>query len=79
MATRNINLTDTLDRFVAELVQCGSYQNASEVMRSGLRALKAAEETPARKLEALRAAIREGIGSGPAIDFRAGCRLQTHR
>jgi|CXWL01.1.fsa_nt_gi hypothetical protein len=30
MATRNINLTDALDRFVAELVQSGSYQNASE-------------------------------------------------
>lgn len=61
MATRNINLTDTLDRFVAELVQSGSYQNASEVVRAGLRLLKAEDETRARKLEALRAAIQEGL------------------
>ena len=61
MATRNINLTDALDRFVAELVASGEYQNASEVVRAGLRALKAEEATRARKLEALRAAVREGI------------------
>lgn len=67
MATRNINLTDTLDRFVAELIQSGSYQNASEVVRAGLRLLKAEEETRARKLAALNAAIQEGIDSGPAI------------
>ena len=67
MATRNINLTDALDRFVAELIQSGSYQNASEVVRAGLRLLKAEEETRARKLAALNAAIQEGIDSGPAI------------
>jgi antitoxin ParD1/3/4 len=61
MATRNINLTDALDRFVAELVQSGSYQNASEVVRAGLRLLKAEEETRARKLAALNAAIQEGL------------------
>lgn len=61
MATRNINLTEALDRFVAELVASGQYQNASEVVRAGLRALKAEEETRARKLEALRAAIQEGL------------------
>jgi antitoxin ParD1/3/4 len=67
MATRNINLTDALDRFVAELVQSGSYQNASEVVRAGLRLLKAEEETRARKLAALNAAIQEGIDSGPGV------------
>jgi antitoxin ParD1/3/4 len=61
MATRNINLTDALDRFVAELIQSGSYQNASEVVRAGLRLLKAEEETRARKLAALNAAIQEGL------------------
>src|SRR3972149_3467532 len=39
MATRNINLPDALDRFVAEKVSSGSYQNASEVVRAGLRLL----------------------------------------
>ncbi|HRO02937.1 MAG TPA: type II toxin-antitoxin system ParD family antitoxin [Terricaulis sp.] len=66
MATRNINLTAALDAYVAELIASGQYQNASEVVRAGLRALKAAEETRAVKIEALRAAIQEGIDSGPA-------------
>lgn len=69
MATRNINLTDALDRFVAELIQSGSYQNASEVVRAGLRLLKAEEETRARKLAALNAAIQEALDSGPPIEI----------
>ncbi|MGQ0532145.1 MAG: type II toxin-antitoxin system ParD family antitoxin [Caulobacteraceae bacterium] len=67
MATRTINLTDALDRFVAELVASGQFQNASEVVRAGLRALKAEQQAHAAKVEALRAAIQEGIDSGPAI------------
>ena len=39
MPTRNIHLTDALDRFVAEQVESGQFQNASEVVRAGLRAL----------------------------------------
>lgn len=61
MATRNVNLTETLDAFVEERVQSGDYQNASEVMRAGLRLLKAEEETRARKLERLMAAVQEGV------------------
>ncbi|MEZ5995559.1 MAG: type II toxin-antitoxin system ParD family antitoxin [Hyphomonadaceae bacterium] len=69
MATRNINLTDTLDRFVAELVASGTYQNASEVVRAGLRLLQAEAELRAKKLAALNAAIQEGIDSGPGIEI----------
>ena len=36
MPTRNINLTDKLDRFVATKVKSGRYENASEVVRAGL-------------------------------------------
>lgn len=67
MATRNINLTDALDRFVAEQVESGQFQNASEVVRAGLRALKADQAERAAKIAALNAAIQEGIDSGPAI------------
>lgn len=67
MATRNINLTPALDAYVAELIASGQYQNASEVVRAGLRALKAAEETRAAKIEALREAVQAGIASGPGI------------
>lgn len=37
------------------------------MVRAGLRLLKAEEETRARKLAALNAAIQESIGSGPSI------------
>jgi antitoxin ParD1/3/4 len=56
MATRNINLTDALDRFVTAQIASGTFQNASEVVRAGLRLLKAEEEQRAAKIAALRAA-----------------------
>ncbi|MGH9609280.1 MAG: type II toxin-antitoxin system ParD family antitoxin, partial [Bryobacteraceae bacterium] len=37
MPTRNVNLTDELDRFVISKVESGRYENASEVIRSALR------------------------------------------
>lgn len=61
MATRNINLTDALDRFVAEQVESGQFQNASEVVRAGLRALQAEQAERAAKIAALNAAIQEGL------------------
>ncbi|HWA21484.1 MAG TPA: type II toxin-antitoxin system ParD family antitoxin [Caulobacterales bacterium] len=61
MATRNINLTDALDRFVAEKVESGSYQNASEVIRAGLRLLQIEEEERARKIAAFNAAVQVGL------------------
>ncbi len=69
MATRNINLTDELDEFVSAQVKSGQYQNASEVMRAGLRLLYAQAEERAFKLAALNAAIQEGIDSGPPIEI----------
>ena len=61
MATRNVNLTDTLDAFVEDRIRSGDYQNASEVMRAGLRLLKVEEDERAAKLARLRAAVQEGI------------------
>lgn len=37
MPARNVNLTDELDRLVDEEVRSGRFQNASEVVRAGLR------------------------------------------
>jgi antitoxin ParD1/3/4 len=73
MATRTIDLTDALDRFVAEQIEAGVYQNASEAVRAGLQLLKAEEEARAAKLERLKAAIREGLesyerGEGEVVD-----------
>jgi putative addiction module CopG family antidote len=40
MSTRNINLTDHLDRFVERQVTSGRYGNASEIVRDALRLLE---------------------------------------
>jgi len=73
MATRNISLTDTLDQFVEGRVASGDYQNASEVMRAGLRLLQAQEEAHRAKVARLRGAIQEGLdeldrGQGEAVE-----------
>jgi antitoxin ParD1/3/4 len=64
--TRNVNLTDELDRFVLQKVESGRYENASEVVRAALRPLEREEQQDEAKLAALRAAIDEGDASGLA-------------
>jgi len=64
MPTRNVNLTRELDRFVATKVKTGRYENASEVVRAGLRTLEREEREHEAKLAALRAAIDAGDASG---------------
>jgi antitoxin ParD1/3/4 len=66
MPTRNVNLTDELDRFVLEKVESGRYENASEVVRAALRTLEREEQQYEAKLAVLRAAIDEGDASGVA-------------
>jgi antitoxin ParD1/3/4 len=66
MPTRNVNLTDELDRFVLEKVESGRYENASEVVRAALRTLEREEQHYQAKLAALRTAIDEGDASGVA-------------
>ena len=64
--TRNVNLTDELDRFVLKKVKSGRYENASEVVRAALRTLEREEQEYEAKLTALRTAIDEGDASGVA-------------
>ena len=66
MPTRNVNLTSELNRFVATKVKSGRYENASEVVRAGLRTLEREERQYEAKLARLRAAIDEGDASGIA-------------
>jgi antitoxin ParD1/3/4 len=66
MRTRNVNLTDELDRFVLERVESGRYEDASEVVRAALRTLEREERQFEAKIDALRAAIDEGDSSGVA-------------
>jgi antitoxin ParD1/3/4 len=66
MPTRNVNLTEELDRFIAAKVKSGRFENASEVVRAGLRTLEREEQQYEAKLAALRVAIDEGDASGIA-------------
>jgi antitoxin ParD1/3/4 len=61
MATRNVSLTETLDRFVEAQVASGDFQNASEVVREGLRLLKQRTEEDSARIAHLKAAIRIGV------------------
>ena len=66
MPTRNVNLTEELDRFVSAEVKSGRYDNASEVVRAGLRVLEREEQLHQAELARLREAIEEGDRSGIA-------------
>jgi antitoxin ParD1/3/4 len=66
MPTRNVNLTEELDRFVLTKVESGRYENASEVVRAALRTLEREEQQFEAKVAGLRAAVDEGDASGIA-------------
>lgn len=60
MPTRNVVLTDRQQRLVEELVSTGEYQNASEVLREGLRLIEARRNLDREKLDLLRALAQQG-------------------
>jgi antitoxin ParD1/3/4 len=61
MPTRNVVLTDHHEKIVTDLVRSGRYQNASEVLREGLRLVEAREAREATKLKSLQEAARLGF------------------
>jgi antitoxin ParD1/3/4 len=60
-------LTEHQAAFVEQLVESGRYQNASEVLREGLRLIESREAEDKARLKALREAARVGVE-----DFEAG-------
>jgi antitoxin ParD1/3/4 len=71
MPTRNVVLTDHQANLVAKLVSTGRYQNASEVLREGLRLIEDREAQDNARLHALREAARVGIADIDAGRFRS--------
>ena len=69
MPTRNVVLTDSQAKFVEQMVASGHYQNASEVLREGLRLVQAREAEQAAKLAALREAVAVGVADIDAGRF----------
>lgn len=81
MPTRNVVLTDSQAQFVEQMVASGHYQNASEVLREGLRLVQTREAEQAAKLAALREAVAVGmvdIEAGRYTEFNDAASLRSH-
>ena len=70
MPTRNVVLTDHQASLVQQLVDSGRYQNASEVLREGLRLVEQREAEDAYRLEALRSDTQIGLADIEAGRFK---------
>ena len=81
MPTRNIVLTDRQEKLVERLVSSGRYQNASEVLRDGLRLIEARDAEDRARILALRDAARIGIADiekGRFRTFESPAGLRRH-
>ena len=72
MKTTSVALGPHFEDFIQTSIMSGRYNNASEVVRSGLRLLEEREQ----KMAALRAAVEEGLYSGVVEDFDSEAFLQ---
>lgn len=73
MRTTSVALGTYFDNFIKSRISQGRYNNASEVVRAGLRLLEENEQ----QLVALKSAIDEGIASGHVNDFDPHNYLET--
>ncbi|MCC6718182.1 MAG: type II toxin-antitoxin system ParD family antitoxin [Acetobacteraceae bacterium] len=81
MPTRNVVLTAHHEALIERLVASGRYQNASEVLRAGLRELERQDGEYEAKLTALRAAVQVGlddIEAGRYTEFSSVGAFITH-
>lgn len=81
MPTRNVVLTDHQASVVEQLVSSGRYQNASEVLREGLRLVERREEEDALRLATLRSATQVGVAdieAGRSSSFESLEALNAH-
>ncbi len=61
----SISLGNHFENFIEHSINDGRFNNASEVIRAGLRLLEEEES----RVKSLRKAIKDGIDSGRAVDF----------
>ncbi len=81
MPTRNVVLTGHQAELVERLVATGRYQNASEVLREGLRLIETREAEDKARLKALRDAARIGVAdieAGRFVEFVRPSTLNRH-
>jgi antitoxin ParD1/3/4 len=70
MPTRNVVLTKHQEKLIEALVGSGRYQNASEVLREGLRLVEKREAEDAAKLTMLREAAQAGFDAMDRGEFK---------
>lgn len=73
MKTTSVALGTYFENFVRTKVEQGRYNNASEVIRAGLRLLEENES----QLQELRMAIADGMNSGLATEFNSQEHLRS--
>lgn len=73
MKTTSVALGPHFEEFIQNSISSGRYNNASEVVRSGLRLLEDQEQ----KMAALRSAIEDGLKSGIVEEFDSKAYLQA--
>lgn len=81
MPTRNVVLTDHQEELIDSLVGSGRYQNASEVLREGLRLVEQREAEDAARVRVLREAANAGFSAldrGEFKEFASIDDLQTY-
>ena len=81
MPTRNVVLTEHQAALVENLVAGGRYQNASEVLREGLRLIEKRESEDSLRLEVLQTAVQVGLADSAAgryTDFNSSESLMKH-
>lgn len=69
MPTTTINLTDGLHDWIAGKIAGGNYNNASEVIREGLRLLRAQEEMRELEMKLLRQKVLTGLNQAERGEF----------
>lgn len=76
MASKNtsIALGAPFQEFARRKVESGEFGSTSEVVREAMRRYIAEDS----KVEALRAALRDGLDSGPATDFDFDVWMEKH-
>ncbi len=65
----SVALGSYFEDFVKQQVSSGRYNNASEVVRDGLRMLQDHEDLRRTKLQWLQNELQRGVDSGPATAF----------
>jgi antitoxin ParD1/3/4 len=66
MPTRNVVITDKQAEMIDRLVSSGRYQNASEVLREGLRLIESRDADEKARLKAFREAVCVGVADSDA-------------